>query len=61
MAKFKWIEDLVSISMIISLVSFHYCHLIFTGGCNSSTIQPTVVNLQANQTPLCECLWLCAW
>jgi len=51
-----WIEDLVSISIIVPSVSFHYCHLIFTGGCNSSTIQPTVANPRQSWTPLHECL-----
>jgi len=52
--------------MMIPLVSFHYCHLIFTlrgtyitGGCSSSTIQPTMANPRMNQTPLCECLATC--
>jgi len=38
------IEDLISVSMIIPLVSFHYWHVIFTGECNSSTIELSVAN-----------------
>jgi len=53
------IEDLVSVSMIIPLVSFYYWHVIFTGQCNSSTIQPTMANPWVNRTPLCECLAIC--
>jgi len=53
------LEDLVSVSTIIPLVSFHYCHVIFTGGCNSSTVQPTVANPRTNQTPLRESLATC--
>jgi len=48
-AKFKWFEDLVSVSVIIPSVTFHYCHSIFTGGCDSSKIQSTVANPLANQ------------
>jgi len=51
------IEDLVSVSTIIPLVSFHYWHVIFTGGCDSSTYESTVANPQANRTPLRE-VWL---
>jgi len=54
-----WIEDLVSVSTIIPLVSFHYWHVIFTGGCNSSTYEPTVANPRANWTPLHESLVTC--
>ena len=53
------IEDLVSVSTIIPLVSFHYWHVIFTGGCNSSTYEPTVANPRANWTPLHESLVTC--
>jgi len=53
------IEDLVSVSMVISLVSIHYCHVILTGECNSSTIEPTVANPRTNQTPLHEGLATC--
>jgi len=53
------IEDLVNVSTIIPLVSFHYWHVIFTGGCNSSTIEPTVANPRVNRTPLRESLATC--
>jgi len=52
-------EDLVSVCMIIPLVSFHYWYVIFTGGCNSSTIEPIVENPRANRSPLRESLATC--
>ena len=51
-------DDHFCLIPLLSLISILGCAYI-TGGCNSSTIQPTMANLRANQTPLCECLATC--
>jgi len=55
-------EDPFSFIPLLSLIFTLGCVYI-TGGCNSSTIQPTVANPRANQTsnwtPLCACLATC--